>query len=178
MLTLVGGVFMVLISFAKYLCSLFIVFLLIGFIHELGHVIMGKLVGVKGLSIQVGSGERLFGTKRVVVRKNLFKFWSCRWSEFPNYMKSKKVLFLLGGGLGNFIFFVLCHLYIVKVNPRGDLLSFVLLFRKANFLMGILNLLPIKLQGCNCDGLQIYQLMKYGKSCFKSDGNDALKVGE
>jgi len=169
---------MVLLSFVKYVLSLFAAFLLISFIHEIGHVIMGKLVGVKGLSIQVGSGDRVFGSKRVVVRKNLFNFWYCRWTEFPDYTICKKVLFLLGGGLGNFMFFVLCHLYIVKVNPQGDLQSFALLFRKANFLMGIFNLLPIKLQGCNCDGLQIYQLMKYGNSCFKSENNDALKVGE
>ncbi len=144
------------------------------FIHEIGHAV-GYMLATKDRNwrIIVGSGKRMFGSKRFVV--NLIPFGGLFLTKEEGRLDSvkKKVAMWLGGPLATFLLLIPLVTLRVNLTKLGTpdilgtdavkfLVSFPLLY---NLIIFVLSLFPAPYlfsvaKGLDSDGLQIYKLLK------------------
>ena len=168
--------------FSKPLNTLIIIsisFLSTVFIHELGHLVMGKLVGFNLLEIKIWffSFSRLQGDSNKPFKFKLKNILSLNGYTFmnPNSTKNflvKEILFLIGGILFNLVLFLLI-LYYESANPNIPIQSqvFLTIFAFLQFFLLIVNSFPIFLNENLFDGKKIYNLLfnEPFKNCLNID---------
>ena len=151
---IIGIILFLLLSFVFgykfYHIMLFFIFLytINIFIHEIGHMVFGKLVKINTWKIQIGEGQRVifkfrfFGTRVEVTNRIGGGF--CFSDYFDN--KNARTRFFIStlGGL----FFTICVAllaYLVSTNIKPESLSMVLkVFYHSNIFSAIFNLIPSK----------------------------------
>jgi len=133
-----------------YHVILFIIFLYTfnTFIHEIGHMVFGKLVGINVWKIQIGLGEkvifkfRFFGT--LIELTNRIESSFSRSDYLGNKISKKRIFICTFGG----IFFTICTALVaclISTNVKSKSLSMIMMvFCHSNIFSAILNLIPSK----------------------------------
>jgi len=136
-------------------------------VHELGHLVFGKLTGYRFVSFRVSSfiWFKEDGKIRFARSKSPFA-GQCLMAPPEDYSNFKFVWYNLGGGVFNLIFSFLWFIaYVIVVlaaynEPNVLLFLFFMTGVVVNLLMAILNLLPIIWFGTPVDGRNILTALK------------------
>ena len=128
-------------------------------LHEYGHAIVGRLIGLRLKSVSIGKGEPFLRIGHFSVARK--QFWEGLYQSHPSEIprrRGQRAALLLGGVGANFIggvfVFILSQLF---PSPIMHLLA--LPFIQMSVIFVLLNLIPIRLtSGVPSDGLQLKQL--------------------
>ena len=157
-------------------------------VHEAGHVIAGRLVGLSWKSWEVGAlrVSREGGRWRF----SLGKRWQGGLVNFLPFQKRvtrlQLAISLLGGAVANVLFGIVLLAYVIHRPLQEQIASTSLGWAGSiagmSFLMGVFNLFPFRLKRYNLysDGLQLWWLLRGGKAYREYyaqwERYDALKV--
>ncbi|ASW42305.1 site-2 protease family protein [Clostridium isatidis] len=146
-----------------FLVSVALSFYLHIIIHEGGHFLFGKLTGYRLTSFRIGS---------ITIMKEEDKIKLKRFSiagtggqclmEPPEYKEDKFpfILYNLGGGLLNIIFSIIAIIIYLIFSNMPYLLEILLSFSGIGIILGLMNIIPLKIAGAANDGYNIIFLKK------------------
>ena len=143
----------------KLFIAFFVILPVVSLVHELGHVLIAKLLGAKNVKIIIGSGRILLNTRVFEIRKYYFYYGFCYFENIDDRSRWKNLFIYSGGILANIIvaFFLL---YVMS----GDLVSsniFTYQFLYFSLYYVFFALLPMSYPDGNySDGKIIYHLLK------------------
>lgn len=133
-------------------------------IHELGHAVAVKLLGGNIQYITLGKGEELLVLGKLRIRSLWFWGGSCFYESSKELSRLSRVIIHLGGVTANLLTIIVIAILAVYVKEY----SFYEDIFKYSLLM-LFCLIPYRFEGHNSDGMQIYQLLRYGQSTYEVD---------
>lgn len=138
--------------------------------HEIGHCICAMLMGGKITHIRLGLGPKLIKIGLLTINIYYFAGGEFGYKDLKFKSKKSRVFILLGGVLMNLILGII---FLLIPNPKNVMVGVLFdLATKVNFFIFICNLIPIKMNGMNTDGKQIFDILKYGKSTLWGELSD------
>ena len=153
----------ILLRFAAMLVSLIAGAYINIIIHEAGHLVAGKLSGYKFISFRVGSLVIIREDGRLVRKKYGIAGTGGQCLMSPPDVTDTQynypfILYNLGGGLANLLFSV--PLLLIGFLASGYIFMAFFIFAGIGILLGLINLIPLKLGGIANDGLNIIACRK------------------
>jgi len=143
----------------KLFIAFFVILPLVSLIHELGHVIIAKILGATNVKIIIGSGRILLNTRIFEIRKYYFYYGYCYFENIDDDSRWKNLFIYSGGILANILVAILL-IYVMS----GDFLDttiFTYQFLYFSMYYVFFALLPISYPDGNySDGKIIYHLLK------------------
>ena len=157
------NLFNVLLRLVVPFVSLFIAFYFHIIIHEAGHLIAGKLSGYKLVLFGVGNMAIIRDEGKLVCKKYgiVGAAGQCLMSPpevADTQYKYPFIFYNLGGGLANILFSILFVIISFLTSGNISMVFFVLSF--VGILLGLINIIPLKLNGIANDGLNILACCK------------------
>lgn len=131
-------------------------------LHELSHALAVILFGGEVIKINIGSGKTILKLGRLHIHQ---WYWNRGDFSFKNLENDKilsRIIILLSGPLSNLLFALILYFINLKI-ASNDMSEIFITWAMLVFLTTII---PSKFLGRYSDGLQIYQLIKTGKSEF------------
>lgn len=130
------------------------------FWHELGHVLGARIVRASHVTLTMGIGKpivkRTYGNMTFIIRK-LFLLNSLTETDRPYLLsRNDKVIITLMGPVSSLFLSILAYCLYVLIIPHLSLLI-VCLF---NLWIGVINLIPFKINERQSDGYTILQMLK------------------
>lgn len=130
------------------------------FWHELGHVMGAKLAGASQVVLTIGVGrpifERVYNNVTIIIRK-LFIFNSFTETKRPDLLSNyDKIVITFMGPVSSLVLSLLAYFLYVLILPHL-LLVVLCLF---NLWIGVINLIPFKINERQSDGYTILQMFK------------------
>lgn len=154
----------------KIISALFIIFPLVSFIHESGHLIFAYLFGAKDLKITIGSGKPVFRCKFLEFRKYYFWYSWCYYSDLERNNRLTNVLVYSGPMLMNLTAAFLVNWLTLKGILDSSLLAYQFVYFSIYFV--IFDLIPITYHdGQPSNGRVIYELIRYGNKISYKKGD-------
>lgn len=130
------------------------------FWHELGHVLGARFVRAPHVTLIIGVGKpivkRTYDNTTFILRR---LFWVNSVTKTKNshlLSKNDKVIITLMGPMSSLFFSILAYCLYVLIVPN----LFVLLLCLFNLWLGIINLIPFKINERQSDGYTILQTLK------------------
>ncbi|EQB86791.1 membrane-associated protease RseP (regulator of RpoE activity) [Clostridium punense] len=157
-------------EYVNNILGFFVMLPIILLIHEFGHVFFVKLFGGKVTNITLGFGKKIISIGILDIRLLYFVSGHFYYENLEKDSKGSRILILLGGLIFNAISMAIVFIPALILYPEYDIYNIPMLatafqtFLEFSFMFVIFNLLPIRLNNMNTDGLQLYQLIRYGKS--------------
>jgi len=143
----------------KLFIAFFVILPVVSLIHELGHVVVAKLLGAKNIKIIIGSGRILWNTRVFEIRKYYFYYGYCYFENIDDSSRWKNLFIYSGGVLVNILVAVLL-IYVIS----GEFIassSFTYQFLYFSMYYVFFALLPMSYPDGNfSDGKIIYHLLK------------------
>ena len=131
-------------------------------LHELSHALAVILFGGDVIRINLGSGKTILKFGRLHINK---WYWNSGDFSFKNLKNDRilsRIIILLSGPLSNLLLALILYFINLKIGSN-DMSEIFITWAIIVFLTTII---PSKFLGRHSDGLQIYQLLKTGKSEF------------
>ena len=142
--------------------SLFVAYMLALIIHEGGHLVFGLLTGYKYLLFRIGSLTLIRRNNRFELKKFAIKGTGGQCILMPpesdDPQKAPFFLYHAGGGIFNLLT-ALIAFPVASVVGSSVLRTFLLVLGVLSFMLGIMNLIPLKMQVPN-DGYNIMMMLK------------------
>jgi hypothetical protein len=134
-------------------------------IHEAGHLIFGLLTGYRFLSYRLLSFVWIKEDGQLVLKKskNGVAVGQCLMSPPDREEEFRFILYNAGGGLLNFLCFLITLVLFIFLHANDIAASILLGFITANLMMSIMNLIPIGSKLPN-DGYNIYKATRNPES--------------
>lgn len=130
------------------------------FWHELGHVFGAKVINATHVTLTIGTGKPIVKRTRsnvTIVIRRLFFFNSSTATKEPYILSNRDKLIITSmGPIYSLVLSLLAYFCIVITMPHLSL-YIVCLF---NLWIGIINLIPFKINGKSSDGYTILQIIK------------------
>jgi len=156
----------------NYILGMLVILPLILIIHECGHAFFAKLFGGKVTNITIGYGKKIYSKGILEIKLWYFINGFCSYKDLKTNSKASKIIIILGGIIFNVFSMALVFIPAFILYPSYNIDNTVVLasifhtFLEFSLMFVVFNSLPIKIFGMNSDGLQLYQLIRYGKSSF------------
>jgi hypothetical protein len=137
---------------------LYCLLLAVIFIHEIGHLLAGLLVGIKFGSIRVGplqiNHHRRLAWKWAPA--TIATGWVDMLPEQGRRLRVRVFTEIAAGPIAN----ILSAFLVLRIAPRGDSAAFVLsrIFVGGSFIVGLANLIPFRIEGVASDGMRLWML--------------------
>jgi len=159
----VRRLFYILLPLLVLLVSLLVGLLLHIIIHEAGHLAAGRLSGYSFVSLRVGNLTIIREEDKLVRKKYGIAGASGQCLMSPpdvadTQHKFPFIFYNLGGGLANILFSI--PLLIFSFLASGHILSALLIFALIGIILGVVNIIPMKISGIANDGLNIITCCK------------------
>ena len=132
-------------------------------IHEGGHYIFGRLTGYKLICFRIGSIAFIKEDDKIKIKKfSIAGTGGQCLMDPPEYKENKYpfVLYNLGGGLLNIIFSMIVFIIYIIFVQAAYLSGILLSFSGIGIIVGLTNIIPLKLGGVANDGYNIISLKK------------------
>jgi len=147
-------------TLTEIIIEMLIIFPLITIIHEIGHVIPVLLYGGKITNIKLGQGKKIINIGCIQINRFYFYGGSFSYKEFEEKNRFREIMIMFSGPLLNLLTGIL--FFYIGVMSRNLVLFYSLI--KLSILSFFFNLLPLSFRFGNTDGMQILQLIKFGRS--------------
>jgi hypothetical protein len=136
-------------------------------LHELGHMVAGRIVGMKLLSFRIGPVQAALedGKWRPIRPRSLQSMFAAGVSMIPanplSYDRRQAIVGAAGGTLANFLVgtIALSAMFIAKGSPYESNWDFLSETAIINFAFFVVNLIPAKEAAAYSDGARIYQIL-------------------
>ena len=154
----------------SFILAITVVIPLIILIHEMGHAFFARIFGGEITNITLGMGKKICTIGILDIRILYLAGGTSSYKNLKKDSKISKILILLGGVIFNIITMALVFVPALILYPKYNIESSLVLstifhtFLEFSFMVILFNILPIKMINMNTDGLQLYQLIRYGKS--------------
>jgi hypothetical protein len=136
---------------------LYLAYILLVAVHEVGHLLAGKACGFRIKEFRV-SCLRWRGDWGVDWRgMNVLSGWvNMQLTRPDDMLRVRRLLFTVAGPLANLVFAALVYPIAVQQSTLGGIAKYLFL---GNIILGIANLLPMKTHKRRSDGLQIFNTL-------------------
>ncbi|MDG5786800.1 site-2 protease family protein [Evansella sp. AB-P1] len=158
---------------ARIIYALFIVFPLVSFIHELGHLLFACLFGAKNFKMTIGCGKPIFKYKFLEIRKYYFWYSWCYYSDLEKDNRLTNILVYSGPMILNLSAALLVNWLTIIGVLDSSILWYQFVYFSIYFV--IFDLIPMTYHdGQPSNGRVIYELLRYGNkvSFEKGDFNE------
>lgn len=143
----------------KLFCAFFVILPLVSLFHELGHVVIAKLLGAKKVKIIVGSGRVLLNTRYFEIRKYYFYYGYCYYENIGDQSRWRNLFIYSGGILGNLISSYILILIVSQEVFEPTIITHQFLYFSLYYVF--FAILPMSYPDGNySDGKIIYHLLK------------------
>lgn len=151
-------------SLIELFVGIFVFLPIITLIHESGHLFFNRLFGGRPNKVVLGAGKKLFSIGILEVKRYFFMLGYCTHSDTE--CKALRIVELAGGVLFQLLTCLLINmlvdLRIIKHSSWYDVFISLTLY------IALSAMIPIKYHNIDSDGMQIYKVLRYGKSQFRN----------